>query len=295
MYVKRDLEDTLRRYLDSPEMLLILGPRQSGKSTLIQHVAAQFPKSNLISFEDVDLLALFEADPKAFASLHVEGYRTVFIDEAQYAPSFGKHMKYLIDTYKGRVKFVATGSSVTDFYLQGLKFLVGRVFVFHLYPFSFREFLRHRNEKLLPLVDRPELQPECKKLLAEFVTYGGYPRAVLAESLEEKRLVLKNLYNLLIQREIVSLAKLLDQQKTIALVRLLAVQNGNLINYNSLASDCSLTVHQLKGLLDLLQKTFVVKLVPPFFTNKSLEIVKIPKVFFVDTGLRNAVLDNFST
>ena len=294
MYIKRDLEDKIRNYLKSPEIIIVLGPRQSGKSTLLQNIFKDLSDANFLDFEDVDILSQFESDVKTFASLHVETFRYVLLDEIQYVQNFGKNMKFLYDTYKDKVKFIVTGSSATDFYLKGLKYLVGRAFIFHLYPFSFREFLAFKNSRLISLVQKSALQPELSKLIEEVVVFGGYPRVVLADTIDEKKIILKNIYNLLVQREIAGLTKLMNQQKIITLVRLLALNTANLINYSHLAQQSSLKFTELKGLLSLLEKTFVANLIPPFFTNKRLEIVKNPKVFFIDTGLRNAVINNFS-
>jgi len=293
-YIKRDLEDVLRKYLNSPEIIIVIGPRQSGKSTLLNRIFSTLPSARQISFEDIDLLTLFENDVKGFYQLHVKGYRYVFIDEVQYARAFGKNMKYLYDTTQGEVKFFVTGSSITDFYVSGLPYLVGRAFTFHLYPFSFREFLRSKNERLIAMVNRAALQPEIQKLLNEFIIYGGYPRVVLSNDPEEKKTVLKNLYNLLIQREITSLEKLLDQQKVVNFVRLLAVHAGNMINYTTLAKEGAVNINEVKRLLSLFSRTFVTQELPPFFRNKKLEIIKNPKIYFIDNGLRNAILNNFS-
>jgi predicted AAA+ superfamily ATPase len=108
-------------------------------------------------------------------------------------------------------------------------------------------------------------------------------------------MILKNIYSILVQREIAGLSKLMDQQKIIMLVKLLSTQTANLINYSNLAQQCSLNQSQVKGLLSLFEKVFLIRLLSPFYSNKQSEIVKNPKVFFIDTGLRNAILDDFST
>ena len=92
MYIKRDLEDKIRHYLESPEIIIVLGPRQSGKSTLLQNILKDLSNANFLDFEDVDILSQFESDVKTFASLHVETFRYVFMDEIQYAQNFGKNM-----------------------------------------------------------------------------------------------------------------------------------------------------------------------------------------------------------
>ena len=143
-------------------------------------------------------------------------------------------------------------------------------------------------------MDKPALQSELSKLMEEFVVFGGYPRVVLTEIIDEKKVVLKNIYHLLAQREIVSLSKLMNQQKVITLIRLLSLRTANLISFTQLSQQSSLKFNELKSLLSILENTFIIQLLSPFFTNKRLEIVKNPKIFFIDTGLRNAVLNDFS-
>ncbi len=294
MFIQRDLQQKILSFLNAPEIILILGPRQSGKSTLINHISGSLESVNILTFEDPDLLNLFEHDINAFAELYVKGNLYVFLDEVQYAKSFGKHMKYLYDRFSGKTKFVLTGSSATSFYLNGLKYLVGRVFIFNLFPLSLKEFIRYKNNKLLNIAEHKFITEEINRLIMEFIIYGGYPRVVTAETAEEKKEVLKNIYSNLIQREITDLAKLLDQYKVINLVRLLSLQTGSLVNLSNLALESGFKVYQLKHVLEILQNTFTFKTIQPFYTNKRLEVIKNPKIYPIDTGLRNTIINDFS-
>jgi hypothetical protein len=146
MYITRDLEEKIRSYLDKPEIIAIIGPRQSGKTTLMKEIFKSLSKAVYIDFEDRDTLSLFNNDIKSFYELHVMNADYLFIDEFQYAKEGGQKLKYLFDTHK--LKIIISGSSVLDLTHQAIKFLVGRIFIFYLYPFNFGEYLRFRDFSL---------------------------------------------------------------------------------------------------------------------------------------------------
>jgi len=161
-YIPRLLESDIASVINSPEIIAIIGPRQCGKTTLMYHIADQLGsnKINIIDFEDRDELNLFVHDVKAFADLHVKGQEYVFIDEFQYATGGGKNLKYIYDNYPA--KLFITGSSATEWSVQSIQYLVGRIF--NLYPFSFREFLNYRDPKLSRLLAQTsDLGPEIIK------------------------------------------------------------------------------------------------------------------------------------
>ena len=111
-YIKRDLEQTVRENLDMPEMIAILGPRQSGKTTLMRQIFGTLEGALFISFEDRKILELFVEDEKTFAELYVKNNRYLFIDEFQYAKEGGKKLKYIYDHYPG-TKILISGSSAS--------------------------------------------------------------------------------------------------------------------------------------------------------------------------------------
>ena len=152
-YIKRGLEKEILPYLDSPEIIAIIGSRQCGKTTLVQHITKELKGKtvNFLDFEDRDELNLFINDIKAFIKLHVEGKDYLIIDEFQYAIDGGKQLKYIYDSCQ--IKIIITGSSATELSIQSIRHLVGRIFVFVLYPFSFDEFLSFRNPALSQLAE----------------------------------------------------------------------------------------------------------------------------------------------
>ncbi len=309
-YVKRDLEDKIWRYMDKPEMICVTGPRQSGKTTLLLKIHNDLDNSYFISFEDREILALFEEDIKDFAKLYLKEYDQLIIDEFQYAEEGGKKLKYLYDHYPDK-KILVTGSSVSEMTVKGLKHLTGRILNFHLYPFSFEEFLRYKDEKLYEIYKEKSerlhtwiefnndltissnIVSRIEKLRKEFTVYGGYPRVVLADREEEKRTVIKNIINTYLLREIRDVLDISEDREVQKLMKLLSLQVGELTKYSKLSDRSGFQYQNLKEKINILDYTFVMKLVNPFFTNKQKEIVKTPKVYFYDNGFRNGLIDDF--
>ncbi len=300
VYVVRDLEFELEKYLGKKEMLAVLGPRQCGKTTLIEHVLKKQKslgkKVNQLTFDDAKLRQLFENDTDSFIELHVKGFDFIFIDEVHYSKQSGRVLKYIFD--KTKAKLILTGSSATELSVQSAKYLVGRVLLFELLPFSFKEHIRATNPKMEALLEKnkygEEVVEQINKSLNEFVLFGGYPRVVLAGTEEEKIKIIESIYTTLLLKEIKDLAKLSEDYKLTTLLEKLAIQTGSLANYDELCTVTGLKYQELKRTLNVLEKTFVIKQLKPYFKNKNKEISKAPKIFFYDTGLRNAVMNNFS-
>jgi hypothetical protein len=130
--------------------------------------------------------------------------------------------------------------------------------------------------------------------MQEYLTYGGYPRVILSKTNEEKKEVLKNLLSIYLLRDIKDIAKIADETKMYQLLKALSLQIGNVIVYNELSTLIGINASQLKEYLSVFEKAFLTKSITPFFTNKRLEIVKNPEIFFLDMGLRNVIIKNFS-
>lgn len=295
-YVKRDLEKEIEKYLKSKEILAIVGPRRCGKTTIVEAILEkQKAKINKISFDNLNVLRLFEEDTDAFIEEHIKGFDLVFIDEVQYSKDSGKKLKYIYDNHW--TKIIISGSSAAELSIQSLKYLVGRIFIFNLYPFSFREFLRAKEKKLENHLGKKSeskiILERLNKHLNEYVLYGGYPRVVLSKTKEEKKKVLENIFNTYLLKEIREILDLSGDYKLINLIKALSLQIGNILNYEELSNLTGFSFLDLKKHLNILEKTFILKQVRPYFTNKRTEIVKSPKIYFFDLGFRNVVIDNF--
>lgn len=296
MYVKRFLEMELRRYLDKKEILAVVGPRQSGKTTLLKHIFEGLKNAVFLTFEDREVLELFNEDIKSFIDLYVKNYKYLFIDEFHYAQEGGKNLKYIYDTYKTKV--IISGSSVSGLSIHGIKYLVGRIFVFNLHPFSFEEFLNFKEPRLYNdiYIKRKLTRPIIDKILPyfyEFCTFGGYPRVIIANNKEEKEIILRDIYNTYFLKEIKEVLNLPDDHKLSKLIHAFSLQIGNIINYNELSDLTGFRYKDLLNHINILEKTFICLRSRPFFTNKRTELVKAPKIFFLDNGFRNVVIKNF--
>jgi hypothetical protein len=202
MYIQRTLEPAIKKYLAGPEYIAVIGARQAGKTTLLRHIQEQVEDSTFLTFEDVELRALFDKDVKSFIKLYVEPFRVIFIDEFHYARKGGQSLKFIYDTAPGK-KIVVSGSSMLDLTVAAVKHLAGRMLFFTLHPLSFREFLSYRDQRLFRIYEetagRKRLeQPMLEKfqtLLEEFVVFGGYPRVVIAKDDDERRTILKNIFS----------------------------------------------------------------------------------------------------
>lgn len=296
MYINRFLEDKIRKYLSAKEIIAVVGPRQSGKTTLLRNIFKDLKNAFFLDFEDRETLELFNEDIKSFVELYVRKYKYLFIDEFQYAKEGGKNLKYIYDNYN--IKMIISGSSVSSLSIQSIKYLVGRIFVFNLYPFSFEEFLSYKEPALYKNIylKRELSKPIIEKIIPyfnEFCIFGGYPRVILAKDREEKEAVLRNIYNTYFLKEIKEILNLPEDYKLSKLINALALQVGNIINYNELSDISSFNHKSLLNYLNILEKTFICLICRPFYKNKRTELMKSPKIFFLDNGFRDIVVKDF--
>lgn len=311
LYISRQLEEQIKPFLRRKEAISIIGPRQSGKTTFIKHLAKELEdkgkKVKFITFEKKEDLNIFQDDIESFKIL-TSKFDYCFIDEFQYAKEGGQKLKYLYDTSK--TKFIISGSSSLDLIFQTGKYMVGRIFNFELLPFSFREFLSIKDKELSELLNEKipiknllsfkikqgfgdAINSRINDLLEEYFIYGGYPAAVLIKGHDEKIKVLQSIADNYILKDIGTLLKLATEDEIIRLQKALSAQIGNLINYNELSNLSGLAYKDLLKHLNILEKTYVIKLLKPYFINRRVEISKNPKVYYFDLGMRNYLINDF--
>ncbi len=298
MYIERDLEKELLKYLNNKEILAVIGPRQSGKTTIIKQILSNIKNKKIkeISFDNISDLELFITDVDSFIKKYVENTDILFIDEIQRANKSGLQLKYIFDNYK-KTKIIVSGSSSIDIAIKCLKYLVGRIFVFNLYPFSFNEFLKSKDKDLYNIYIENKYKEvilkKINKYLDEYLVYGGYPKAVLSKDNEERKIVLRNIYNTHALRDIKDIISLSDDFMLNDLIKALSLQIGDIVNYTNLSSVSGYKYEKLKRVFNVLNKTYICLEIRPFFKNKTKEITKSKKVYFYDLGLRNQIINNF--
>jgi predicted AAA+ superfamily ATPase len=322
--IQRTLLQDLQRWIDRREILAVRGPRQAGKTTLLRMLADWLVREKgvdekhvvYLTFEDRGVLDEFVLNPKEFVSRHhaPSGRTFMLIDEAQYAPDLGQKLKLVYDLFEN-LKLVVTGSSSLELRSQTGKYLVGRLFELELLPLSFLELLRFRDPGLArvyeewhsklpglvragagfePKKDADALAGELSSHMEGYLTYGGYPAVWTTEADDERKQVLRGIINTYIDRDIVSFLQITDTIKFRRLVRALAASNGAILRIEPLATEIGSHFRELTKLIDVLEQTYVVRRVAPYHRNRLSELRKAPKIYFVDPGLRNAVLDDFN-
>ena len=309
--IERELLPTIEKYLPQREYLAIVGPRQAGKTTLLEMIQKQHPEASYLTFEDRKILALFEEDIESFISLYCKDKELLLIDEFQHAKNGGRNLKYLFDTLE-RPKIIITGSSSLELKADVGKHMVGRIFFFDLRPLSFSEFLSFKDSNLVEVFQKkrfsfqnpplklspPKTDPlfsHFSPILKEYLTFGGYPRAATAETAEEKKIVLDNIISTYLVRDVKGFLQIENETAYLKLISALSLQIGNLYNLKELSNVTKSNYRQVTSHLEALRQTFVIKDLLPFYTNPRTELTKTPKIYFLDLGLRNAVIDNFTS
>lgn len=177
--------------------------------------------------------------------------------------------------------------------------MVGRMLIFEMYPLNFQEFLVFKGlDHLADLVRNPiPLEITNQEILSyyqEYLMYGGYPQIALTKTFEEKKIYLKQIVSTYIEKDIRDIGKINEIEKFNKMVSILAEQSGNLLNISELSSDSiDVARETLKNRLFLLENTFVIRQITPYSNNVRSELVKMPKVFFEDNGIRNCLLNQF--
>jgi len=282
MYIERDILEKFEAVSSVYNIVAVVGPRQAGKTTFLKERLKGL-NASYIMFDDPDARGLFDDDIKKFESQYIEGRAVAVLDEIQYGKEAGRKLKYLAD--KGW-KIWITSSSQTVMGKEVLSWLVGRVTPVKLYPFSFSEFLRAKGQK--------ETTPAMvRRGVWEHLAYGGYPKVVLTESVEMKQTLLRDLYNTMVLKDIAQTFSIGDIRSLEEFCRYLSHSVGNVLIYDKAAGGMKLSFQTVKKYLDAMEKSYLIKLLQPFYTNKLKEVIKQPKVYFVDTGLRNAVANSF--
>jgi uncharacterized protein len=278
--IKRSLEAAISSNLKDNKAIILLGPRQTGKSTLLQLMQTQLKQP--IAWwngDETDIRSLLENPSSTKLKSLIGHNKTVVIDEAQRIENIGICIKLITDNIKD-VKVIATGSSAFELANKINEPLTGRKWEYHLYPLCFGEMVTHAN--LL----------EEKRLLHHRLLYGYYPEIVTSPGKEQS--LLKQLANSYLYKDILTWERIQKPDKLEKLVQVLAFQAAQLISYNELGQLCGINSETVEKYINLLEKAFIVFRLPAFSRNLRNELKKSYKIYFYDNGLRNAVINQFS-
>ncbi len=292
----------LAGHLDHPEITMLVGPRQSGKTTILKRLEAELraggQKTLWLNLDfEVDFHHV-SSQPALLQKIHLElgkGGGVVFIDEIQRKENAGLFLKGLYD--QGLPwKLVVSGSGSIELKEKTSESLAGRKRMFELSTVGFGEFADFKTGYYYTDKLREFFRTEPAKtdqLFREYLMYGGYPRVILADTHQEKLATINEIYRSYLEKDIVYLLRVEKSDSFSNLVKVLASQSGKMVNYSELSATLGLSLSTVKNYLWYLEKTFIVWKVTPWFTNIRKEITKAPVYYFHDVGLRNFASGSF--
>jgi hypothetical protein len=262
--IDRDIAPFLRDIAARYPVVTLTGPRQSGKTTLARAI---FPHLPYVSLEDPDVRRYAMEDPRGFLGGYGSG---AIFDEIQRAPELPSYLQSIVDADPAPGRFILTGSQQFELMTRVTQSLAGRTAILRLLPFTAAEALRANKAAL-------------DGGLPQVLLTGFYPR-IHDRHLDPSQ-ALADYFTTYVERDLRQLAAVHDLQRFERFVRLCAGRTGQLLNLSSLGNDAGVSHATARQWIDLLQKSFIVHLLPPWFVNAGKRLVKSPKLYFVDVGL----------
>jgi len=274
---QRTIESKIQALLFKNKMISILGPRQSGKTTLSKKLVSQYGNDGEYFDCQINEVRKFfrVGDPKMLLEL-VKNKKIVVFDEAQTIQDIGTILKVFHDTYP-TIQIIATGSSSFDLANKINEPMTGRVFEFILMPLSIEEIKKTKN------ITREDLM--------DYFLLGTYPAVVSAETKEEKEIILKNISTNYLYKDIFVFEAIRNPRVFEDLVKLLSMQVGQMVSVRELSLSLGISRSVIQKYLRLLEQSFIIKIVHSFSQNSRNELKKAFKVYFLDNGVRNSLVD----
>jgi uncharacterized protein len=299
--IKRNILNDLKNHLIKPEISLITGPRQSGKTTImffLQKYLAKKNKKTLYLNLDIEKdKSFFDTQEKLLQKIQIEIGKTgyVFIDEIQRKENAGLFLKGLFDMQKN-YKLIVSGSGSLELKEKIHESLAGRKRIFHVQTLSFFEFANFRTNYQYENNLKQYLDTEKEKtiiLLNEYLNFGSYPKVVLDETVAEKTMTISEIQKSVLEKDLIQLLNLKKTEQLTDMIKILAHSSGNIINVAKIANDVRLAEKTVNNYLYYFTQTFIVDKIRSYFNNVRKEIVKSPIFYFYDLGFRNYAINLF--
>lgn len=297
MQNNRILEKQLKEHFSKyKQALVLLGARQVGKSTLLKRL---FPEANYLLFDLEEIKKVFESyNFETYKSLLAQN-KQVILDEIHLLSDPGRAVKIIYDL-SPELKIIATGSSSFHIKNKTSESLAGRKIEYHLYPLTFGEYLfQQGSEKTIQMNFIEHIKEKysgvtrtynVEEILNQVLSYGLYPELL---NIADKKEYLLELSSSAVFEDIVELNLIENKAKGRDLLKLLAYQIGNLINYEEIATKLGIDRRTVERYIDIFEQSFLLYRLYPYSSNHRKEIGKSPKIYFWDVGLRNAIINNF--
>jgi predicted AAA+ superfamily ATPase len=268
--IKREAEKKLKELAKGFPVVAITGPRQSGKTTLAR---ASFGAKTYLNLEDPDVLEIANNDPRGFLEQYDDG---AIIDEAQRCPRLFSYLQVIVDEKKKMGQFILTGSQQFNLTEKITQSLAGRVAFLTLLPLSKKEI--------------PVVAKKNSKKYEEILLKGGYP--VFYDRSRQVTIAswFANYVTTYLERDVRSLLAVKDLNTFSRFVKMCAARNGQILNLSSLASDCGITHNTAKGWISIMEASYLIFLLYPYYKNFGKRLIKTPKLYFYDSGLVSYLL-----
>lgn len=263
---KREIAKELLNLAQSYPVVTVIGPRQSGKTTLVQAV---FPDKPYVNLEALDLREMAQLDPRSFLEKYPDG---AILDEIQRVPSLLSYIQVIVDQTQKEGLFILTGSHQLELHQAISQSLAGRTALLRLLPLDCRELSDAGIE--LPL--------------DELLLKGGYPR-IYKDNLDPVK-AYRNYLQTYIERDVRQLVHIKDLSQFQRFLRVVAGRVGQILSYESLANDVGISSKTVKEWLSILEASFILILLQPYFENFGKRSIKSPKVYFTDVGVVSSLL-----
>jgi predicted AAA+ superfamily ATPase len=283
MYIPQKQLENLKKLLSPNKAVVVYGPRRCGKTTMINRfLEGTAEKYILVSGDDITAREYLGSQSLAKLKGFIGKSSLLVIDEAQRIKDIGQNLKLIVDNIKG-IKVIVTGSSSFDLAKDIGEPLTGRKYTLKLFPIAQLE------------LSQIEQTIETAANLENRLIYGSYPEVILSDDNNMKERYLKEIVSSYLYKDILELEGLRHPEKLIRLLQLLAFQIGKEVSFSELGGQLGMSKNTVERYLELLEKVFVVFRLNGFSRNLRKEIVKNSRFYFYDTGVRNALINNFNT
>lgn len=270
MYIHRKIEKLLKKAIRQFPVCLITGARQVGKSTLIKNLLKEY---TYVTFDDPFTKKAAQDDPELFLS----SYKIpLIIDEVQYVPEIFSYLKTRVDENRHEYgQYVLTGSQVFQLMQNVSESLAGRIAIFELYPLSYEEIFEHEKSDKCFEDDQ----------LIQRMTAGFFPESFHMKKRLDPQLWFGSYVSTYLERDVRNIKQVLDLSRFQTFLQLLASRAAQLLNITEVSKECGVSQSTIKDWLSVLESTYIIKILRPYFTNHNKRYIKTPKVYFLDTGL----------
>lgn len=313
--IKRDVLAKIMTWVGKEKILVLKGSRQVGKTTLLRQIEGEIKKRDssariaYLSADDIDNQRFF-GSPDAL-ELYLKqrygfpsGFLFLMIDEFQAVPNAGVFLKNLFDRHKNNLQMIVSGSSSLEI-TKNTEFLTGRALNFMIERVSFFEYFKYIKNLDIDTInidDQKQMQlfygtykEKLEIAMGEYLSFGGYPEVITTPVADDKKTILNSIVKTYIEKDIVNFLKVENVAGFNSLLKLFAEQSGQLVNKHELSNTLSMSMNTVKKYMDFLAGTYVANFIKPFSSNLRIEITKMPKVYILDMGLRNYLLDSWGS